>query len=124
MKAWATKARRRFAGIICLLALHAWPFVPNDCDAAPPGSQGRHWLTADAEHPDGDLHQNEKGSAVNTYATFAMLTGRNPHGRNFIAPGNTNDDDLMRYLSDMAFAEVLPRLQSLAAVRAAGHPGP
>jgi hypothetical protein len=42
-----------------------------------------------------------------------MLTGRNPRGKNFEAPGNTNDDALMRYLSDMVWAEVLPRLHAL-----------
>jgi hypothetical protein len=51
------------------------------------------------------------GSAVNTYATFALLTGVNPRGTNFVAPGNTNGDALMRSLSDMAWAWVLPRLE-------------
>jgi hypothetical protein len=93
------------------------PVIPvgliyRDCGHSPPGSEGAYWLTADAEHPEGALHQNEKGTAVNTYATFAMLTGRNALGRNFKAPGNTNDDVLMRYFSDMAWAEVLPRLQN------------
>jgi hypothetical protein len=94
------------------------PVIPvgliyKDCSHSPPGSVGPYWLTADAEHPGGALHQNEKGTAVNAYATFAMLTGRNPRGKNFEAPGNTNDDALMRYLSDMAWAEVLPRLEAL-----------
>ena len=105
------------------------PVIPaglifHDCDAAPPGQQHPGWLTADLEHQDGDLHQNDKGSAANTYATFAMLTGRNAHGMNFLAPGNTNDDALMRYLSDMAFAEVLPRLQGIVAVTDGGSPQP
>ena len=82
------------------------------CGHSPPGNAGPYWLTADAEHPGGALHQNEKGTAVNAYATFAMLTGRNPLGKNFKAPGNTNGDVLMRYFSDMAWVEVLPRLQS------------
>lgn len=70
------------------------------------------WLTADSEHPQGGLHENEKGSAVNTYATFAMLTGRNPLGRNFVAAGNSNSGELMRSLSDMTWNRVEPRLQA------------
>ncbi len=94
------------------------PVIPvgliyKDCGHSPPGREGPYWLTASAEQPEVALHPNEKGSAVNTYATFAMLTGRNAHGKNFKAPGNTNDDALMRYFSDMAWAEVLPRLQAL-----------
>jgi hypothetical protein len=70
------------------------------------------WLTTDSEHPQGGLHENEKGSAVNTYATFAMLTGRNPLGMNFTAAGNSNSGELMRYLSDMAWNRVKPRLEA------------
>lgn len=89
------------------------PVIPvgliyRNCGHPPPAGEGPYWLTASADRP--GLHPNEKGTAVNTYATFAMLTGRNAHGKNFEAPGNTNDDALMRYLSDMAWAEVLPRL--------------
>lgn len=91
------------------------PVIPvgliyRDCGRKPPGSEGPFWLTASGENPAGDLHQNEKGSAVNAYATFAMLTGVNPHGRNFTAPGNTNGDPLMQYFSDRAWARVRPRL--------------
>jgi hypothetical protein len=87
------------------------PVIPvgliySDCDLAPYPGERRYWLTS------GDLHQNEKGSAVNVYATFQLLTGVNPHGRNFVAPGNTNDDALMRYLSDMAWARVHPLLEA------------
>jgi hypothetical protein len=85
--------------------------IYRDCGRAPPAKEGRYWLTADAENPLGSLHQNEKGTAVNAYATFAMLTGKNPLGQRFQAPGNTNDDVLMRYLSEMAWAEVAPRLE-------------
>jgi hypothetical protein len=84
--------------------------VHADCGRSPPGSEGRHFLTADLEHPDGDLHQNAKGTAVNAYTTFAILTGRDPRGTNFAAPGNDNDDTLMQYLSTMAWARVAPRL--------------
>jgi hypothetical protein len=91
------------------------PVIPagliyRDCDRAPPHGETPHWLTASTENPAGDLHENEKGTAVNTYATFALLTGRDPRGCNFTAPGNTNDDALMRYFAAMAWAEVHPRL--------------
>jgi hypothetical protein len=86
--------------------------VHADCGRSPPSGEPLHWLTADADHPDGDLHQNAAGSAANTYATFAVLTGRNPHGTNFTAPGNTNDDATMKYLSDIAWARVAPRLKT------------
>jgi hypothetical protein len=87
--------------------------VYRDCGCAPyaPG-MSHHWLIADAEHPLGDLHPNEKGAAVNAYATFQMLTGIDPGGRNFAAPGNTNDDALMKYLSTMSWARVEPRLRA------------
>ena len=41
----------------------------------------------DREHSQGDLHENEKGTAVNTFATFARFAGRNPQGRSFAARG-------------------------------------
>jgi hypothetical protein len=93
------------------------PVIPagliyRDCDRTPFPGHRPYWLTASAEHPEGDLHQNEKGTAVNAYATFAMLTGLDPGGRNFRAPGNSNSDQLMRYFSDMAWARVAPRLAS------------
>jgi hypothetical protein len=93
------------------------PVIPvgliyRDCDRHPYQGQAPHWLTADAKHPQGDLHQNEKGSAVDAYATFEMLTGIDPHGQNFSAPGNTNDDAIMRYLSAMAWSRVAPRLRA------------
>jgi hypothetical protein len=95
--------------------------VYEDCRRHPPPEQPPYWLTADPEHPEGDLHPNEKGSAVNTYATFATLTGRDPMGVNFEAPGNTNDDALMKRLSDQAWARVQPRLR-LSAGEAAQTP--
>jgi len=57
-----------------------------------------------------DLHQTEKGSAVNAYATFAMLTGINPMGVAFTANGNTNSPELLRYLSDKSWSRVSMRL--------------
>lgn len=85
--------------------------VYEDCRRDPPPGAPPYWLTADPAHPEGDLHQNEKGSAVNAYATFATLTGIDPQGTNFEAPGNTNDDALMKRLSDHAWARVKPRLR-------------
>jgi hypothetical protein len=82
-----------------------------DSEHAVPPNQTPFWLTADSEHPQGALHENEMGNAVNTYATFAMLTGRNPFGTNFEASGNTNGRELMRALSDMAWTRVRPRLE-------------
>ncbi len=84
--------------------------VHADCGAAPPDGEGRWFLTADPEHPDGDLHQNAKGTAANAYTTFAILTGRDPGGINFSVAGNDNDDALMRYLSTKAWARAAPRL--------------
>ena len=69
-----------------------------------------HWLTADAQHPHGGVHQNAMGTAVNTYATFQLLTGIDPLGSNFQAPGNSNDDASMEYFSAMAWKRVRPRL--------------
>jgi hypothetical protein len=90
--------------------------VYQDCGCRPfaPGLSP-HWLTADAAHRQGDLHPNEQGAAVNAYATFEMLTGINPAGRNFVAPGNSNDDAMMKYLSAMAWARVSPRLSVVPA---------
>jgi hypothetical protein len=95
------------------------PVIPagliyRDCDRHPFAGQSAHWLTADAAHPEGDLHQNEKGSAVNAYATFETLTGRDPAGKSFVAPGNTNADEAMRYFSAMAWRRVAPRLGAAA----------
>jgi hypothetical protein len=59
--------------------------------------------------PDGP-HQNDQGTAVNAYATVAMMTGRDPGGRNFPASGNAIDDATMQRLSGLAWARVAPRL--------------
>ena len=92
--------------------------VYQDCGCRPfaPG-QSPHWLTADAAHREGDLHPNEQGAAVNAYTTFEMLTGLDPAGRNFVAPGNSNDDAMMKYLSAMTWARVSPRLPVVPASR-------
>ncbi len=113
------------------------PVIPvgliyQDCGGRPyaPGMPP-HWLIADAEHPLGNFHPNEKGAAVDAYATFEMLTGINPAGRNFIGPGNSNDDAIMKYLSAMSWARVAPRLRGEAKaeapvglVSAPARPGP
>jgi len=93
------------------------PVIPvgliyRDCDRHPFHGEAPHWLTADAAHPQGDLHENERGTAVNAYATFELLTGIDPLGKNFAAPGNTNDDEIMKYFSAMAWNRVSPRLRA------------
>jgi len=85
------------------------PVVPvgiiyKDCECQPYGEQRPFWLT------DGDLHENEKGTAVNAFATFQMLTGIETAGENFRALGNTNDDGSMRYFAKMTWNRVAPRL--------------
>jgi hypothetical protein len=92
------------------------PVIPvgliyRDCDRHPYRNETAHWLTADAAHPAGDLHENEKGTAVNAYATFEILTGIDPQGKNFVAPGNSNDDGIMKYFSAMAWNRISPLLR-------------
>jgi hypothetical protein len=41
-----------------------------------------------------------------------MLTGIDPRGKNFAAPGNTNSDAIMTYFSAMAWNRVAPRLHA------------
>jgi hypothetical protein len=84
------------------------PVIPvgliyKDCDANPLPNRRPYWLID-------ELHQNAGGSAINAFATFQMLTGINPSGVNFSAPGNTNTDGEMHYFSQMAWMRVRPRL--------------
>jgi hypothetical protein len=74
------------------------PFEGHDVNTA--------WLTQSQD----DRHQNEAGSAINAYSTFAMLTGLDPDGVDFDAPAQTNTPALLRYLSDKTWARVEPRL--------------
>lgn len=83
--------------------------VYEDFRRDPPPGQVPYVLTASPEHPEGDLHQNALGSLVNAYVTFAMLTGRDPAGATFEAPGHT-PTPLDRTLSDRAWARAAPRL--------------
>ena len=82
------------------------PVIPvgriyKDCDETPfDESLTPYWLTAQ------DLHQTCQGTAVNAYAVFSLLTGRDPDGTNFSAPGNINDDSIMQYFSKMAWARM------------------
>jgi hypothetical protein len=87
------------------------PIIPagqiyDDCEKDPyPGKDANtSWLT----YP--DLHQNEFGSAVNAYATFAMLTGLDPHGVVFQAPAQDCDADMLEYLSDKTWPRVQQHL--------------
>lgn len=83
------------------------PIIPagqvyDDCERDPyPGYEANtSWLTEE------NLHQNEIGSAVNAYATFALLTGVDPDGVQFEATGQSNSAELLKYLSDKAWARV------------------
>jgi hypothetical protein len=88
------------------------PVIPvgliyDDCNKDPfPGqTAGSYWLTG------GELHQTETGSAVNAYATFAMLTGINPGGCAINAPNNTNSPEMLQYLSNRTWRRVAIRLK-------------
>jgi hypothetical protein len=92
------------------------PVIPvglayGDCERSPPPGRSTFFLVADSTHPGGDLHENMFGTALNAYATFATLTGRNPSGRTFAAPGNGIDPRTLRYLSDRAWDRAAPRLE-------------
>jgi hypothetical protein len=85
------------------------PVIPvgriyDDCNKDPYPGERPYFLTGQ------ELHQTEKGTAVNAYATFGMLTGIDPMGRSFDAPGNDNSPALLKYLSDKTWARVAPRL--------------
>jgi hypothetical protein len=85
------------------------PVIPmgliyDDANKAPFAGEQPYFLNGQ------DLHQTEKGSAANAYATFAMLTGINPAGVKFEAPGQTNSTELLKYLSDKAWGRVSTRL--------------
>ncbi|HEX7477219.1 MAG TPA: hypothetical protein VF331_05395 [Polyangiales bacterium] len=87
------------------------PVIPvgliyDDVNNALPPGEVRYFLNG------GSLHQTEKGTAVNAYATFSMLTGINPKGASFAATGNTNSPTLLQYLSDKSWARVAPRLHN------------
>jgi hypothetical protein len=59
----------------------------------------------------GDLHQTASGSAINTYATFSMLTGIDAMGIVFDAPYNDNTPEMLKYCSDKSWARVMERLK-------------
>jgi len=85
------------------------PVIPvgliyDDTNKAPFAGKQPYFLTGQ------DLHQTVEGSAANAYATFAMLTGINPMGVEFTAPGQTNSPELLKYLSDKAWLRVSSRL--------------
>jgi hypothetical protein len=84
--------------------------VHYDCTTAPPAGRSDFWLTADAFHPAGDLHQNAFGTAANALTTFAILTGRNPTELDFVAPDDEVDAATTRYLAERAWARASTRL--------------
>lgn len=87
------------------------PVIPvgliyDDCNEEPFGAEPPYWLLVSQ-----DIHQNQRGTLVNAYATFAMLTGINPLG--VPVPGYEPaglSPELHRYLSDKAWARVERRL--------------
>lgn len=98
----------------------ALPIIPageiyGDLERDPPPGRTPFFLIADREHPEGDLHENELGTAVNTFATYGILTGRDPRGLNFITQGATISPELLRLLSERAWARVAARLPTPAA---------
>ncbi len=82
-----------------------------DCGQAPPPGGGRHWLTASAAEPDGDLHPNAAGMAASAYTSFAILTGRDPSGVPLPAAAGELDDATLQQLSRAAWARAQPRLR-------------
>lgn len=84
--------------------------VYRDLGDAPPPGMGPFFLTADPEHPEGDLHENALGTAVNTYVTYATLTGRDPAGRRFVTHNATVAAELLPLFSGRAWARAEERL--------------
>lgn len=89
------------------------PIIPaglihKDCNEQPFGKQRPYWLL------NSDGHQNGIGSAANAYATFAMVTGKNPMGAPIRVRENDSSPELLRYLSDKAWARVMTRLSASA----------
>lgn len=82
----------------------------RDCERAPPGGFQPAFLTAGFDAPKGGLHANRYGTALNAYLCYAMLTGKNPEGSPFDAPGSDIEPALRRYLSDAAWSRARLRL--------------
>jgi hypothetical protein len=87
------------------------PVIPvgliyDDTNKQPFGDEKPYWLTGQ------ELHQNDKGTVANVYATFEMLTGLNPMGTVFDIPYDDPPvpEPIYRYLSDKTWARVAPRL--------------
>jgi hypothetical protein len=87
------------------------PVIPvgliyDDTNKQPFGNEKPYWLTGQ------ELHQNDKGTVANVYATFEMLTGLNPMGTIFDIPYDDPPvpEPVYRYLSDKSWARVAPRL--------------
>lgn len=85
--------------------------VHHDCNREPPEGHEDWWLTADPEHPEGDLHQNAFGTAVNAFSTYATLTGRNPTELDFLVQGDDTGGVITRYLAERSWARASARLQ-------------
>jgi hypothetical protein len=85
--------------------------VHHDCNREPPEGHEDWWLTADPEHPEGDLHQNAFGTAVNAFTTYATLTGRNPTELDFVVQGDDTGGVTTRYLAERSWTRASARLQ-------------
>jgi hypothetical protein len=83
--------------------------VHDDCTREPPAGRSGHWLTADDEHPEGDLHQNAFGTAANAFTTFAVLTGRDPRGLAPAVATTEIDPATLAYLAERAHARTAVR---------------
>ena len=91
------------------------PVIPTglvfrDCELLPPSGRVPFFLTASSEEPSGDIHENQMGMAVSLYSTYAILTGDNPSGQLFVAPGNDIAAEMLKFLSDKSWARAAERL--------------
>ncbi|MBX7083013.1 MAG: SGNH/GDSL hydrolase family protein [Nannocystaceae bacterium] len=82
-----------------------------DCGQSPPPGRSRHWLTASATEPEGDLHPNAAGMAASAYTSFAILTGRDPTDVPLPAAAAELDAATLQQLSRAAWRRAQPRLQ-------------
>jgi hypothetical protein len=86
------------------------PVIPvgliyDDVNRALPPGEPRYFLTGS------DLHQTAKGSLVNAYATFQVLTNIDPNGATFEADDSDSSASLRHYLSDATWARIVARQQ-------------
>ncbi len=85
--------------------------VYADCGRTPPDGKTTHWLTSDAERPEGDLHPNAAGMTASAMTTFAILTGRDPRELDLASLPSDLEDAQLRLLAECAWARAAPRLR-------------